>query len=356
MRRVTNMYHPGVCCILVTYGERRRLLQEVIEQLLELEPPVQHVVTVFNGVTYDSQEFVSQFGKHKSIIPVNLPENGGSAHGFSVGITAAIEATRSDYFWLLDDDNKPKPDALEKLISAASLLNYNPEALLLSLREDRWEYQEAAYTGRHQGFRLNAFYNFHLGEMIRNRICRIPPLTRLPKGLPSAPLIEVGYAPYGGLFMHRSWVANAGLPNPDYFVYGDDHEYTSRIIAHGGKIFLCATSSIRDIETSWFQNSSFSCHYLLAPDSPALRVYLGLRNRIATERRAFVDSKITYILNAFIFFLKIMVMSWRCWVTKPRQTALRLGLLIKAVQHGARDPLPPMSESLKTWIDGYEQK
>lgn len=51
----------------------------------------------------------------------NTGSNLGGAGGFHYGMRWAVEANY-DYLWVMDDDCFPKTDALEKLLSADSLL------------------------------------------------------------------------------------------------------------------------------------------------------------------------------------------------------------------------------------------
>ena len=56
--------------------------------------------------------------------------------------------------------------------------------------------------------------------------------------------------PYGGLFFHRSIIDIIGLPDTNYFLYGDDFDFSYRITKKGGKIFLVTQSVIEDLEKS----------------------------------------------------------------------------------------------------------
>lgn len=340
-----------VSCLIVTYADRRALLGSVIQRLHEMSAQLDGVVIVFNGVPYDVDEFVANNAGAVPLHAVVLSSNTGSAEGYATALDRASKHTSSDYFWLLDDDNQPELNALDMLFSASRLIGPSPNVLLLSLRADRWEYLAAVHTGEHTGFRTNAFFNFHMGAIIRRKMCGWRPFKERVSELPRYPLVCVPYAPYGGLMLHRTWTDRVGLPRQDYFLYGDDHEYTDRISRAGGRIYLCAASQIRDIDRSWFLTGNASCHFLLDPDASALRAYFGLRNRVATEKRGHVSSSAWYLLNALVFATRNLLAAYRYWFDK--RFWRRVSLLIAAVRAGWAGQLHPMDASLKEWIESH---
>lgn len=340
-----------VSCLIVTYADRRALLGSVIQRLHEMSAQIDGVVIVFNGVPYDVDEFVANNTGPVTLHAVVLSSNTGSAEGYATALDSATKLTSNGYFWLLDDDNQPELNALDMLFSASRLLGPSPDVLLLSLRADRWEYLVAVHTGQHPGFRKNAFFNFHTGEIIRRKLCGWRPFKERVGELPRYPLVCVPYAPYGGLMLHRTWIDRVGLPRRDYFLYGDDHEYTDRISRAGGRVYLCASSHIRDIDRSWFLTGNARCHFLLDPDASALRAYFGLRNRVATERQGHVSSSTLYVLNALVFATRNLLGAYRYWFNK--RFWRRVSLLISAAREGWSGQLRPMDASLKEWIERH---
>lgn len=337
--------NSSVSCLIVTYADRRELLSAVIHRLHHITPQIDNIVIVFNGVPYDVDLFVANNIGLVPIKAVLLATNTGSAEGYATALSSAFAQTSSSYFWLLDDDNQPELDALDMLWTALHLVGQSPDVLLLSLREDRWEYLVAAHTGEHAGFRTNAFFNFHLGEVLRRKLTGWQPFKLQAGGFPGHPLVQIPYAPYGGLMLHRSWLDRVGLPCKDYFLYGDDHEYTDRISKDGGRIYLCATSRVKDIDQSWFLTNNPKCHYLLDPNASALKSYYGLRNRVATEKKNHVSSTLIYSINAFIFMGRNLLSANKYWFKKKFWG--RLWLLIIATRQGWTGQLKSIDSSIK---------
>ena len=150
------------------------------------------------------------------------------------------------------------------------------------------------------------------------------------------PIIEAEFAPYGGLLFHKSWVDKIGLPNEALFTYGDDHEYTSRIIKKGGRILLCAPSKILDLDVSWHL-TRIKGHPLLNPSSPSLRVYLSVRNGVWLEKGLMTHRSI-YMLNVLLYSC-ILLLKGVARFGLSRKFLERLRLLILAFANGWRGNL-----------------
>ena len=322
----------SVTCVTVTYGERRHLLTPVLERLQGLSPSLGAVVVVFNGVPYDPLAFLHKLGLGVPIIPVVSDVNEGSAGGFSRGLMAAFEDTRSEFLWLLDDDNCPQVGALRALAEAHQLLGGSPEVVLSSLRTGNWEQLEAVYQGRPMRVRTNSFLGFHVGSVVANRLCKHRLTAASAADHPGFPLVRAHCAPYGGLFIHRRWWTTVGGPRRDFLTYGDDYEYTMRVERAGGRLYICASSRVDDLERTWKTPSD--CHSLMEPQGDEQRVYLGVRNHVALERAYTVTSRIVYFVNALLFLARMTVGSWRCWLRAPGASLKRARVLRDALGAG----------------------
>jgi len=150
-------------------------------------------------------------------------------------------------------------------------------------------------------------------------------------------LVSVGFAPYGGFFFHRRWIETIGLPNEQFFLYGDDYDFTRRIITHGGRIYLCATSEIKDLEVSW-NKTRVRSHRLISPESSSVYVYYSTRNRVYFEVSNYVTSNCIYHLNMLSMMTLLLVLGI-CADKKPLATIKRWKLLWAAVLAGKRGRL-----------------
>lgn len=326
-------YLKKVCAVTVTYGKRWCLLREVLTTLISHHPAISDIIVVDNGSDDDIPRLVSQLRSDK-IGVIRLNENTGSANGFKVGIKAALE-TDAEFFWLLDDDNRPEQHCLARLLHAYETLGEDLNNVLLSLRRDRKEYVEAVYEGFRVGIKTNSFLGFHLKDVPQKIVKRLRKkrnaLGNYDLSNCRYPLISVGYAPYGGLLFHRSWVEKIGFPNEQFYLYTDDYEYTTRVIQYGGRIYLCAFAEIKDLEQSWHIKTRY--HALIDPCSDELRLYYAVRNRVNLEIMRYIKSGFIYRLN-MIIYLSWLALYGLVTFKNPVTLWRRLKCLIKAIQDG----------------------
>lgn len=334
LRGVTKMQiscsPASVCAATVTYGRRWHLLGPLLDALVA--SGVGRVVVVDNGSQEDVSAAVSdRFGDQVEV--ARLPRNTGSAGGFATAIGAASE-TDSEFIWLLDDDNLPAPDALERLCDAYRYLGGIPENALLAFRPLWPQQRRVLWKGPRLATSANRFLGSAVADLpsaFRRRLLGRREWSE--SALPPYPLAALEYAPYGGLFMHRSWVGRIGIPDPRWFLYQDDSEYTRRIVECGGRIYLCATARVEDSETSWSEAAG-RIPPLFSPLLPDWRVYYAARNLVALERR-FITNRILYGMNAATVLIGSVLLALLVR-SNPRHVARRLRLILRAVAAGRR--------------------
>ncbi|MBV8651579.1 MAG: glycosyltransferase, partial [Alphaproteobacteria bacterium] len=138
-----------VVVITVTYGKRIDFLRRMVEGTRVAGAA--RLVVVGNGIDEAYQREIAAL-RRMAGIPIDfvlLERNLGSAAGFGRGLHYALEHYPDTFFWLLDDDNCPRPDALLQLRAAyrqASVTGTERMALC-SLRLDRTRFVNAAITG-----------------------------------------------------------------------------------------------------------------------------------------------------------------------------------------------------------------
>ena len=103
-----------VCVLTVTYGNRWRFLQQVLQRVLSFAEVVQ-VIVVDNASEYSVLKEASALDNNRINVLINA-ENKGSAGGYHQALKYASEQVSADFFWLLDDDNLPDENALKILL------------------------------------------------------------------------------------------------------------------------------------------------------------------------------------------------------------------------------------------------
>ncbi|CAK1222302.1 GT2 family (WcaE) [Fructobacillus cardui] len=187
-----------VSAVVVTYN-RLALLKEVIQSLQEQTVPVSHIIIVDNASENETKEYLESLGNQ--IDYVRLEENLGGAGGFNRGIRYFMENTDDDFVWVMDDDTVTHSDTLQNLLSFAE---QEPNFGFLA-SDVRW-------------------IDGHRAKMNQpapmNRLKVIPDDQTEPIRLQNATFVS--------LLVRREIVAQIGLPITDFFIWGDDIEYTER--------------------------------------------------------------------------------------------------------------------------------
>lgn len=190
--------------VVVTYN-RLQLLKKTIAALLE-QTYQTDVLIVDNASTDETflwaQECAAQ---NQGIYYHNTGANLGGAGGFHIGIKLAAELGY-DYIWVMDDDCIPYADSLEKLMKADDVLGgpanygYLSSAVLWTdgkeCRMNRQKLKKAYYEKVH---------------------------------LLKESMIEVENSTFVSLLFPVETIRTVGLPIKEFFIWGDDIEFTRRI-------------------------------------------------------------------------------------------------------------------------------
>lgn len=316
-----------VCAIIVTYGNRYDFLNQVIARLME--SGVTNILVVFNG-NYAPQ----QVTRHSSIIPLAMTENLGSSGGFLAGIEAALKLD-TGYFILLDDDNLPEAGCLEKLFATHARLGGSPLLALQAFRPAQPWQNMVVHKGAMTLGRPNTYGWFNLvneRHLLRRQLGASAQATESGPKACYAP-VQVSVAAYGGLFIRREALELGELPDPRYFCYYDDLDFTARLVSRGVTIHLCPDAVISDLDHSWHARTE-RAHPAFSKNTPDQRIYLDLRNAFIFYRSR-MTNRALYLLNGMGFWLGICYLAiFRS--SDFRTTLRRLALIRQAVRQGSR--------------------
>ena len=286
----------NITAVIVTYSDRFHFLKKVIEACLNSN--VKNIIVVDNNSDYSSKNKLRDYSikLRDQLSIIWNSSNLGSAKAYKQGMELASEF-KNDYIWLLDDDNKPREDALQKLTEFWKIKPKNVKALL-SYRPDR-EMYKTAIQKKNPTLVLsskNSFSGFHIKDKLKkitgNRNEQID--TRIKYG-------EISYAPYGGLFFKKTLLTEIGYPDEDFFLYADDHDWTYRITHKKLKIFLLLESIVDDIDTSWALKKNDYNIFKIIKSAPSIRVYYSFRNRVIFEKKYLITNHFIYNLNKLLY-------------------------------------------------------
>ena len=255
-----------VAAVVVTYN-RSRLLLECLGALLRQSRPLDRIVLVDNASSDGTLQALEACGylHHPLIDLVRLPRNTGGAGGFHEGIKRAM-SLGVDWMWIMDDDAEPYPDALETMEPAFTRSGIGGVANLTLGLDGRPQLE-------------------HRGWL---RLCGLTPRAHL--AIDESRLgeqIEITFASFVGLAVHRSAVERIGLPKSELFIKGDDLDYCLRL-APLGPIILVPASKIRHkdgVAAGYQARRRFGMTSARVPLDKLWLNYFSLRNLIWMRRQ-----------------------------------------------------------------------
>ena len=214
-----------VAALVVTYN-RINKLKVVLDKYLSSN--IYSIVIVDNASTDDTREFLSNLSD-KRIQVLTLSENTGGSGGFHTGLKYIHEALR-DYEWVIlqDDDAYPDVDKLNEFIVAVDPIK--ADVLMSAVYYPSGKISEMNKPG------YLPFKNFNqsIKTFLRgNKGFHIPDELYLSKSLH-----EVDFASFVGLFVSKNVVERVGYPEKEWFIYGDDLDYSISITQANYKIYF----------------------------------------------------------------------------------------------------------------------
>lgn len=258
--------------VVVTYN-RIDLLKQCIVHLQAQTMPVDIIVVDNASTDGTGNLFVSP---EESICYFNTGANLGGAGGFNYGMRKAVEMGY-EFVWVMDDDTLPNSDAHEKLLEADN--------------------------------RLNGMYGWlsSLALWTDGTECKMNRQKIKPKEFEYLHLIQYGIisaeqASFVSLFLRSSAIKEYGLPVKEFFIWGDDVEFTRRIsVRNGAPCFLVGSSVV--IHAMGTNNGSN-----IATDIPDRidRYRYTFRNEAYLRRKEGIKGCFRYLAMCGMFFFRIL--------------------------------------------------
>lgn len=290
-----------IAAIVVTYN-RCRLLMECIEALLNSDAGVD-ILIVDNASTDNTSEMIRSYQSTGKVIYTRLLKNTGGAGGFHYGIKKAYQLGY-EYFWLMDDDTIVQPNTLTKLLEADERLGGSYGFLSsLSLWKDGNE----------------CHINYHVIANDWNLEKK-----RIREGI-----VKVETATFVSFFITRKTVDKVGLPIKEYFIWGDDTEYSGRI-SRKYPCYLIVNSTVMH---KMDQNIPSGKIRDISDIARIERMFYSVRNDCCTYRRRGAKSFIRYTVNVMHMIADVMCHS-RVYKAKKLKAIIK-GYLYGVVFHPA---------------------
>ena len=216
--------HNKIAAVVVTYN-RLALLKQCVDALQRQSIPCDFLL-VDNSSTDDTKQWAVEIAeKTDNILYRNTGANIGGAGGFNFGMRWAVEAGY-EFVWLMDDDCLPFENSLQELLNAHEKLDGKYGWLSSAVL---WKDGTVCMMNR-QKLEENFYEQM---DLIRYG------------------LVRAKQATFASLFLRVETIKQVGLPIKEFFIWGDDIEYTRRIAVRCGlPSFLVGKSQVLHMSAS----------------------------------------------------------------------------------------------------------
>lgn len=208
-----------VAACIVTYNRKVKLMN-CLDALMNQSAEGLDIVVIDNASNDGTRQELEELISSQKIKYFNTGKNLGGAGGFYTAVK--YTALKYKYLWIMDDDTYPEKDALKGLLDAADLL------------DDRFGFLSSVVKWKDGSFcKMNRPW---LGDDFYEHIFAIE------NGL--IPIVEGSFV---SMFIKSETVKQRGLPIPEFFIWGDDAEYSMRLADLGGYL-IPSSRVLHDME------------------------------------------------------------------------------------------------------------
>lgn len=283
-----------ITAVVVTYN-RIDLLKECLQALREQKVDQDTQLDIFlvdNASTDGTKEWIDGIVSvgdtaGRQIYATHLAENTGGAGGFYTGMKWAYEHG-ADAIWIMDDDTIPQADALQKLLDGMMCAGNEaaPESeigfvssTVLWTDGSPCQMNRQHYVGREVS--------------VSGKDAEESALT----------LQAVDSATFVSLLFSREAVENMGLPIKEYFIWGDDKEYTLRVSGTYPCYHVKESVVIHKMKTNAGSN------IVIDDIGRVPRYFYAFRNDLCTAKRRGAKEVCIYFAAFFLNMLRVLFKS-----------------------------------------------
>ena len=216
-----------IAAVIVTYN-RKELLAKCLQAVYRQTRPADQIVVIDNHSTDGTEAYIRQqaYPAQPELIYRRLSANSGGAGGFHEGIRLARQ-NGADWVWIMDDDVIPDPTCLAELLAAREKIKGRISFLASSVRGTSGEAMNVPKLTRKQFLHYTDWYQY------------------LDEGI-----VQVVKATFVSLLLNGAAIDRCGLPWKPFFIWGDDSEYTQRLIRDFGPAYKVGKSKATHLRGS----------------------------------------------------------------------------------------------------------
>ena len=272
----------SVCAVVVTHN-RKVLLKRCLHSICQQSYPVDCIIVVDNCSTDNSHQYITselKFLNNNNLIWKRLTSNSGGAGGFYAGINEFIQSKRWEYCWLMDDDGFPDQTCLENLMVYSKTSKFIGPIVI-----DEESKTSISFPFRFPQTRI-------ICRSINDSI-----LTNIKE-------LDGVILPFNGVLLSKEIVKKVGLPRKEYFIWGDEMEYLSRIKANGfGTSLILAAKFYHPKGKNVGKKTFFGLLQFNDTDSD-IKLYCYCRNNISNLKKysSYIRA-IAFTILSFWFYI-----------------------------------------------------
>ncbi len=267
------MLTKNIICLVVTFN-RCNYLKKCLKGLVDQTKPLDLVIVVDNGSSDATFDVVKEAQlKGLPIVYQNTKKNLGSAGGFEIGFQIASKY-KHKWLWVMDDDVTADANCLEEL------LNNSHDCSVIQ----PYRYYNGHVWVKSECSQLN-FKNPFKG--LKSQYIQNPAESKDKR---------IACFPFEGPLISSEIVKSIAPPKKEYFIIGDDTEYSMRAAARGFKFKMCSTAlmnrqicPVKGSKLNW-------------------KSYFIIRNNIAID--VLGGGRLFAIIRAFIVLSKMTLAAW----------------------------------------------
>lgn len=236
------MERVRVIALVVTYN-RSMCLERLLEALESQTYPIEMIILVNNKSTDNTYDMLADRGCVDVPLDGNISfkthngikyfyflnnRNAGGAGGFAKGIELTLNQ-ECDYVWVMDDDVRPEPDCLEKLLAGR-------EKDVIAIVPNRTD--ENCTDVVSLDIDLKSIFKFDM-----------PRRQKRLKAPFAEPFYYVRGFTFEGPLIAHDVIKKVGLPYADFVILCDDLDYAMRVNQYGKIKFITGATMHRQLAT-----------------------------------------------------------------------------------------------------------
>jgi len=282
---IDNFSNDGTAELLLENGYINKLPPENLVEPFEIE--IDYDNGKFLGAFDDGIEFKeAKLDNQLKIYYVRMNENTGGAGGFYEGVKRGYEKGY-DWLWLMDDDTIPFDNANEALLSSIDIA-------------------QQQYQDKNIGFAISKVW-FNSKDI---HLMNLPQLQPVINGLPfnqieNRGILLIPAGSFVSMMISNKAINLCGLPIKEFFIWGDDIEYSSRITNKEFLGLYCRNSNVVHKTKENYSSNIYKDNI-----KNIWKYYYGIRNQLLIKKR---DSYLKYLVAFFknIFLTNVQIIRKR---------------------------------------------